>query len=124
MSRKEQPAQESSMAETSYSDDERKLVAFVEQVTGGRVTAMRRQPRWRPAWFVDVERDGLLLPIHIRGDRKSDIMPFPELAREAAAREVLEEHGIPDPTIYGVFTDQEALIREAIPGQLVVSPPG
>src|SRR3546814_4267936 len=70
MSRKEQPAQESSMAETSYSDDERKLVAFVEQVTGGRVTAMRRQPRWRPAWFVVVERDGLLLPIHIRGDRK------------------------------------------------------
>src|SRR3546814_6081328 len=70
MSRKEQPAQESSMAETSYSDDERKLVAFVEQVTGGRVTAMRRQPRWRPAWFVDVERDGLPLPIHLRGARK------------------------------------------------------
>src|SRR3546814_2555430 len=107
MSRKEQPAQESSMAETSYSDDERKLVAFVEQVTGGRVTAMRRQPRWRPAWFVDVERDGLLLPIHIRGDRKSDIMPFPELAREAAIMEVLEEHGIPVPPIYGVCPDPE-----------------
>src|SRR3546814_20549222 len=83
MSRKEQPAQESSMAETSYSDDERKLVAFVEQVTGGRVTAMRRQPRWRPAWFVDVERDGLLLPIHVRGDRQRAIMPFPELSSDA-----------------------------------------
>ncbi|HEY9580525.1 MAG TPA: phosphotransferase family protein [Rhizorhapis sp.] len=112
------------MAETSYSDDERKLVAFVEQVTGGRVTAMRRQPRWRPAWFVDVERDGLLLPIHIRGDRKSDIMPFPELAREAAIMEVLEEHGIPVPHIYGVCPDPEAIIMAAIPGSRDVSTAG
>src|SRR3546814_5467794 len=107
-----------------YSYDERKLVAFVEQVTGGRVTAMRRQRRWRPAWFVDVERDGLLLPIHIRGDRKSDIMPFPELAREAAIMEVLEEHGIPVPHIYGVCPDPEAIIMAAIPGSRDVSTAG
>src|SRR3546814_8727197 len=111
MSRKEQPAQESCMAETSYSDDERKLVAFVEQVTGGRVTAMHRQPRWRPAWFVDVERDGLLLPIHIRGDRKSDIMPFPELAREAAIMGGLEEHGIPVPSSEENKFELQSLMR-------------
>src|SRR3546814_2331268 len=85
---------------------------------------MRRQPRWRPAWFVDVERDGLLLPIHIRGDRKSDIMPFPELAREAAIMEVLEEHGIPVPHIYGVCPDPEAIIMAAIPGSRDVSTAG
>src|SRR3546814_10461031 len=83
---------------------------------------MRRQPRWRPAWFVDVERDGLLLPILIRGDRKSDIMPFPELAREAAILEVLAEHGIPVPHIYGVCPDPEAIIMAAIPGSRDVSP--
>src|SRR3546814_11475265 len=95
MRRKEHPAQESCMAETSYSDDERKLVAFVEQVTGGRVTAIRRQPRWSPAWFVDVDRDGLLLPIHILGARKTDIMTCLALARAAAIRQLLQEPGLP-----------------------------
>src|SRR3546814_19971734 len=48
MRRKEQPEQESSMAETSYSDEERKLVDFVEKVTGGRIKQKHRKPRWGP----------------------------------------------------------------------------
>src|SRR3546814_10157727 len=80
--------------------------------------------RARPAWFVDVERDGLLLPIHIRGDRKSDIMPFPELAREAAIMAGLEEHGIPVPHIYGVCPVPEGIIMAAIPGSRDVSTAG
>jgi len=31
---------------------------WVAREFGGRVTAVKRQARWRPTWFVDVERDG------------------------------------------------------------------
>jgi aminoglycoside phosphotransferase (APT) family kinase protein len=95
---------------------EQKLQSFVESVTGGRVISMERQLRWRPAWFVDVERAGDTLRIHIRGDRNSNILPFPELKREADILQVLEAHGIPVPHIWGVCTDPPAIIMDAVPG--------
>ena len=60
---------------------EARLRAFVEDATRGKVTRMERQVRWRPAWFVDVERDGRTLHLHLRGDRGGDIAIFPELKR-------------------------------------------
>src|SRR3546814_6471828 len=51
-------------------------------------------------------------------------MPFPELAREAAIMEVLEEHGSPVPHIYGVCPDPAAIIMAAIPGSRDVSTAG
>jgi aminoglycoside phosphotransferase (APT) family kinase protein len=96
--------------------DEDKLRACVERLTGGQVIAMERQIRWRPAWFVDVDRDGEILHIHIRGDRQSDVLPFPELKREADIIEVLEQHGIPVPHIYGMCEDPVAIIMETVPG--------
>jgi aminoglycoside phosphotransferase (APT) family kinase protein len=95
---------------------EQKLQTFVERVTGGRVISMERQVRWRPAWFLDVERAGEVLRIHIRGDRNSNILPFPELKREADILQVLEAHGIPVPHVWGVCTDPPAIIMDAVPG--------
>jgi aminoglycoside phosphotransferase (APT) family kinase protein len=100
---------------------EQKLQIFVESVTGGRVISMERQLRWRPAWFLDVERAGEVLRIHIRGDRNSNILPFPELKREADILQVLEAHGIPVPHIWGVCTNPAAIIMDAIPGTRDVS---
>jgi aminoglycoside phosphotransferase (APT) family kinase protein len=100
---------------------EQKLQSFVESVTGGRVISMERQLRWRPAWFLDVERRGEILHIHIRGDRNSNILPFPELKREADILQVLEAHGIPVPHIWGVCTDPAAIIMDAVPGSRDVS---
>ena len=100
---------------------EQKLRHFVEKVTGGRVISMERQIRWRPAWFVDVERGDETLHIHIRGDRNSDILPFPELKREADILEVLEAHGVPVPHIWGVCPDPMAIIMDAVPGTRDVS---
>lgn len=105
----------------SPAGDEQKLRAFVEQVTGGKIVAMERQIRWRPAWFLDVEKDGEILPIHLRGDRQSDILPFPELRREADILEVLGEHGIPVPKIYGVCNDPPTIVMAAMPGSRDVS---
>ena len=42
---------------------------WVEQQVGGRVVRAERQPRWRPAWFIDIERDGRVVPLYFRGER-------------------------------------------------------
>lgn len=96
---------------------EAKLRAYVEKVTGGYVVEMTRQIRWRPAWFATVEKDGETFPIHIRGDRQSDVMPFPDLKREADIIELLYEGGVPVPRIYGVCNDPQAIVMEAMPGE-------
>jgi aminoglycoside phosphotransferase (APT) family kinase protein len=79
--------------------------------------AMERQVRWRPAWFATVERDGETLSVYIRGDRQSDVMPFPELRREADIIAVLHENGIPVPRIYGVCEDPQAIVMGSLPGE-------
>ncbi len=42
--------------------------AWVEKTTGGKLVRAERQARWRPAWFLDVEKDGQILPLYWRGD--------------------------------------------------------
>jgi aminoglycoside phosphotransferase (APT) family kinase protein len=107
--------------DTAEPADEEKLRLCIEELTGGRVISMNRQVRWRPAWFADVKRGDVTLHIHVRGDRNSDILPFPELRREADILQVLEQHGIPVPHIYGMCDDPTAIIMEAVPGTRDVS---
>lgn len=105
------------MDEADYGEaGEAKLKAFVEATTGGKVTRMERQVRWRPAWFVDVERDGERLALHLRGDRSGDVAIFPELRREADVIDVLHGHGIAVPRIYGFCEDPQAILMDALPG--------
>jgi aminoglycoside phosphotransferase (APT) family kinase protein len=101
--------------------DEQKLRARIEALTGGHVIEMERQVRWRPAWFAKVKHGNETLHVHVRGDRKSDILPFPELRREADILQVLEQHGIPVPHIYGMCDDPPAIIMETVPGTRNVS---
>jgi hypothetical protein len=84
---------------------EARLRAFVETLTDGNVTCMERQIRGRPAWFVDVVRNGVTTPLQLRGDREGDVAIFPELQREADVMAVLLEHGIPVPRIHGQWAD-------------------
>jgi aminoglycoside phosphotransferase (APT) family kinase protein len=94
-----------------------RLRAFTEHVTGGRVVDMVRQIRWRPSWYATIERNGQTSQVYIRGDRQSDVMPFPELRREADILEVLYEHGIPVPRIYGVCENPQAIVMDSLPGE-------
>ena len=48
---------------------EARIVAWIEDRLGA-VVRIERQPRWSPAWFVDVEREGVMLPLYVRGDRE------------------------------------------------------
>lgn len=100
-----------------YTDaGERKLRAFVEDLMGAKIVHMERQVRWRPAWFADVERDGKLLHLHLRGDREGDVAIFPELKREADVMRVLGEQGINVPRIYGFCEDPPCIVMDALPG--------
>lgn len=96
--------------------NEQKLRNFVEQLLGGEIISMERLLRWRPAWNLELRRDGEVLALHIRGDRGGDVSPFPELRREADILTLLAEQGIPVPHIYGFCEEPQAIIMQQVRG--------
>jgi hypothetical protein len=100
------------------SDDEEavRLASWVERTVGGRVTRIERMPRWRPAWDLDVDVDGRLLPLHARGEREPRIvMPY-RIADEVAVHDLLETHGLPVPHAYGLCDNPFALVMDRLSG--------
>src|SRR5215475_15667229 len=100
---------------TEADDDQKRVVAWLEANLGGDVTAIRRQPRWRPVWFADVESGGEVRHICVRGDRRDAELVMP-LEHEHLFQKLLEEHGIPVPHVIGWCDDPRASVMEAIPG--------
>ena len=83
----------------------------------GPVTAIERQARWRPAWFVTAQRpDGTELPLYVRGAREG-VANLSALLEEAGMLQVLEAHGIPVPHVYGMVDEPEAIVMDALPGR-------
>jgi aminoglycoside phosphotransferase (APT) family kinase protein len=101
--------------------DVERVVAWIERHVGGRVTRIERQPRWRPAWFADVERDGAVVPLYVRGDRGSAYGQVFPLEQEQVVLEVLEAHGIPVPHVHGMCPDPLAIVMERVPGRVDLS---
>lgn len=92
---------------------------WVERELGGRVVRLRRQGRWRPAYFFDLERpDGSVLPLYFRGDRghaegeRVDNV----LEHEANIYRVLEANGLPVPHVYGLCPDPQGIVMDRLPG--------
>jgi aminoglycoside phosphotransferase (APT) family kinase protein len=93
------------------------MIDWVERATGGRVVRCERQPRWRPAWYLDVERNGDVLPLYFRGDRGAlDHGVYP-LEHECAVLRVLEAHDIAVPHVYGFCDDPRGIVMERVPGR-------
>jgi len=90
---------------------------FAEAKVGGRIVRAERQPRWRPAWFLDVERDGEIVPVYFRGARGETDHGVYSLAHEFRCMEILERHGIPVPHIYGFCDDPEGFLMAKAPGR-------
>lgn len=99
-----------------HTPEEILLKRYIESQMGGRVTSLVRQTRWRKAWFAELERDGTLVPLYIRGDKQLDAEPFPGLAREAAILRQLEADGILVPHIHGVCPEPLAIVMDRTPG--------
>jgi aminoglycoside phosphotransferase (APT) family kinase protein len=84
---------------------------------GGTVVRIDKQLRWRPTWFADVERDGEVLPVVLRGDR-SDSEAFP-LWHDHTFHRLLEERDFPVPHIYRYVQTPgmiDMFVTERVPG--------
>lgn len=90
---------------------------WVEATVGGRVVAARRQERWRPAWFLDVERDGRTMPLYFRGDRGEVGSGVYTLEHEFAVFQVLEREKLLVPHVYGLCPNPRGMLMDAIPGR-------
>lgn len=105
-------------ATAEWTAEERRLAACIQELTGSRARSFDRQVRHRPAWFVQLEPEvgAEARSLYVRGDRGSDVQPFPELRREADIFAVLDGHDIPVPQVHGMCTDPEAIVMEAVAG--------
>ncbi|MAG31626.1 MAG: aminoglycoside phosphotransferase [Deltaproteobacteria bacterium] len=92
--------------------------AWVARELGGKVCNLRRQGRWRPAYFFDLEREGRLLPLYFRGDRghAEGERVVSVLDHEANIYRVLEANGLPVPHVYGRCPEPDGIVMDRLPG--------
>ncbi len=103
----------------NLSPDWRRGFEWVERELGGRVRNLRRQGRWRPAWFFDLERAGKLVPLYFRGSRghAEGERVASVLDHEANIFRVLEANGLPVPHIHGMCPEPEGIVMDRCPGR-------
>lgn len=92
-----------------------KVIHWIEQNVGGRVTHIDPQARWRPVWFAEVERDGEKLELCVRGDRIDCRHGFP-LEHEMHLQQQLHAAGILVAKVYGWCDDPRAYIMDRVRG--------
>ena len=94
---------------------EQKITAWLHAHVGGRVLGIERQTRWRPVWFVDLERDGERFALCVRGERTDMPMVFP-LDHEMRFQSLLHGFGIPVARVYGWIEDPCAYVMDCVGG--------
>ena len=93
-----------------------RALAEVERMVGGRVVRAERQARWRPAFDLDVECRGEIVPVYFRGDRTEGSGVY-GLEHEYDVLQVLATHGIPVPRLYGFCADPRGIVMERAAGR-------
>ena len=101
---------------TTVDDGTEQVSAWLQANVGGNVVRINRQPRWRPVWFADVERDGELLELCVRGDRTDMPLIFP-LDHEMRLQATMHEQGIPTAKVYGWIDKPMAYVMDRVPGR-------
>lgn len=102
---------------SAVSESWQRAFAWIEAELGGKVVHAERQPRWRPAWFIDLERDTGRLPLYFRGDRGEAEAGVYSLERELRVLKFLEAHEIPVPHVYGFCPAPRGIVMERCPGR-------
>lgn len=97
--------------------DEAAITAWLERDLEGRVSRIERQARWRPAWWVDLQRDGELLELCVRGERFDSPSAF-SLDHERLFQTMLSERGIRVARVYGAHeVGPKAYVMDRVPGR-------
>ena len=94
-----------------------KAFDWIESHLGGRIRHFERQPRWRPAFYIDLERDGESLPLYVRGARTEVEDGAKTLEFEMRVLQQLEADGVPVPHIYGFCPDPAGIVMDRSPGR-------
>ena len=93
------------------------IAGWLERDLGGRVLRVERQARWRPAWYADLERDGEVLALCVRGERLDSPSAF-SLDHERVFQTMLAERGV---RVARVHThreaDPKAYVMDRVPGR-------
>ena len=98
-------------------DDWQRAQAWIEAELGGKIVWAERQARWRPAWLLDLERDGERLPLYFRGERGEADHGVYTLEHEMRVLQVLEGQGIPVPHVYGFCPEPPGIVMQRSPGR-------
>ncbi len=86
--------------------------AWVEATLAGEIVACERQPRWRPAWYLEVNTAEGSKSVYFRGDRGISDSAVYALEHEKVCLEVLESQGIPVPHVYGFCSEPRGILME------------
>jgi len=97
------------------------ICAWVEKQMGGRVVACERQARWRPAYFLELDRGDERVPLYFRGDRGVSNSSQYSLEHEMTCLQVLEAGGIPVPHVFGFCNEPRGILMERSPGRADLS---
>ena len=103
--------------ELTLSPEWQRAFRKVEELVGGRVTAAEQHERWRPAYYLEVDRDGETVPVYFRGDRGDTDHGVYPLEHELGVMQVLEAEGLPVPHIYGFCDEPRGIVMERRPGR-------
>jgi aminoglycoside phosphotransferase (APT) family kinase protein len=95
----------------------RRAFDWIEAELGGKIVAAERQPRWRPAWLLELERGGETLPLYFRGDRGEADHGVYALEHEYRVLQVLERHDILVPHVYAFCPEPRGIVMERSPGR-------
>jgi len=102
---------------------EKDLEEWIEQVVGGSIVSVNRQGRWRPHFFVDVEKpSGEVVPLLLRFERDagketgSKFLARFDIEHEAMVLKALQGHGLKVPHFYGYNTDHRVILMERVGG--------
>lgn len=91
------------------------VIAWLEDRFGGKVVSSTRQARWRPLYYVDVERDGETIPLVVRGDRIDSVMLLP-LEHEMLLQKLMYEQGIKVPKVHGWIDNPRCYVMDRVGG--------
>lgn len=90
---------------------------WVEDELGGRIVGARRHARWRPAWYLDLERDGEIVPLYFRGERGEADHGAYALEHEMGVLQVLEANDLPVPHVHGFCPDPRGIVMQRCSGR-------
>lgn len=102
--------------ERSGTDETAQVRGWIEERLDAEVTDIRRQPRWRPVWFVEADRGDEHLSLVVRGERNDMPLIFP-LRHEMTLQSMLHERDIPTPQVHGWIDEPAAYVMDRVGGR-------